>query len=319
MGRVFTIGEALIDFIPLEIKDSLKEVGSFAKMPGGAPANVAVTASKLGSKSYFIGMLGEDSFGNFLFDTLNKYGVDTAYIYKTSKAKTALAFVSLGKDGSRDFSFYRDPSADLFLSVENVKNIDFRSDDYISFCSVDLVPYPVKDATEYLLKKAKSSNATILFDPNIRKNLWNDMNLYRETVLYFMKYADILKISDDEIEFITGKSDIDEGIEFLKSLGVKNIILTLGKNGASAYFDNKYSHIDGISVIPIDTTGAGDSFVGAVLHMLDIIGKKPDDLSKSELDEILNFANKVGALVSTKKGAIDSLPTKEEALNFIID
>lgn len=312
MGRIFTIGEALIDFIPVEPKGSLKEVESFSKMAGGAPANVAVCASKLGSKSYFIGMVGADSFGEFLVDTLSKYGVDTRYTFYNKKVKTALAFVSLGADGSRDFSFYREPSADLFLHVDDVKDIELKKDDIISFCSVDLVPFPVKDATIFLLEKAQKIGSTILFDPNIRQDLWDDKILYKQTVLDFIKYADILKVSDDEIEFITGEKEIDKGIDFLKKQGAKNIILTLGKDGASAYFADIYVHCDGFLVKAIDTTGAGDSFVGATVNKLDELGKKVHELTKDEIKDILSYANKVGSITSTKKGAMDSMPTKNE-------
>ena len=312
MGRIFTIGEALIDFIPVDQIGSLKEVNAFSKMAGGAPANVAVSASKLGSKAYFIGMVGSDSFGEFLVDTLNKYGVDTRYTVFNKKVKTALAFVSLGADGSRDFSFYREPSADLFLHIDDVKDIEFEKDDIISFGSVDLVPFPVKDATIFLLEKAKKIGVTILFDPNIRQDLWDDKVLYKKTVLEFIKYADILKVSDDEIEFITGEKEIDKAMFFLKKQGAKNIILTLGKNGANAYFEDIFVHCDGFSVKAIDTTGAGDSFVGATLNKLDEIGKKVDELTEDEIKNILKFANKVGSITATKKGAMDSLPSKDD-------
>lgn len=314
MGRIFTIGECLIDFIPTDSKDSLKNVSSFIKMAGGAPANVAVACSKLGSESYFIGMLGDDFFGDFLVETLENYGVNTKYTYRTSKAKTSLAFVNIGKDGSREFSFYRNPGADMFLDINDVKSIEFSENDFVSFCSVGLVPYPIKYATEYLLKKAKLSNSTIVFDPNVRLDLWSDVNLCRETILNFIKYSDILKVSDDEIEFITGKDNLEESVSYLKDKGAKNIILTLGKNGSSAYFNDKYIKVDGFNVVAIDTTGAGDSFVGAMIHMLDEIGKKPYDLNTQDIKTILEFSNKVGALVSTKKGAMESLPIKSEVI-----
>ena len=182
MGKIYTIGEALIDFIPVQTAASLSAVDAFQKRPGGAPANVAVAAAKLGAEAYFIGMVGDDPFGHFLKDTIASYGVNTRYLKTTKKAKTALAFVSLAADGQRDFSFYRNPSADLLLDKCDVEEVEFTSDDYISFGSVDLVEYPVKYATEYLLQKAKAANATILFDPNIRKDLSDDLNECKQTV-----------------------------------------------------------------------------------------------------------------------------------------
>lgn len=316
MGRIFTVGEALIDFIPKEPKSSLKDVECFDKMAGGAPANVAVAASKLGSNAYFIGMVGKDSFGEFLLDTLQKYGVDTSYTFFTKQAKTALAFVSLGQDGSRDFMFYGEPRADLLLEGEYVKNIEFNSDDYLSFGSVDLLPFPVKYATISLLEKAKKAGATVLFDPNIRLDLWEDKQQLKKVIEKFMKYADILKIADDELEFITGKASVMGGIAHLKSIGVRNIILTLGRNGANAHFGNKNVHADSFKVKAVDTTGAGDSFVGAILNHLDKLGKKVDDLNENEIKTMLLFANKVGAMTSGKKGAMESLPTRNEVMQF---
>lgn len=314
MGRIFTIGEALIDFIPIEKSILEADQEGFIKMPGGAPANVAVAAAKLGAQAYFIGKLGKDAFGHFLEDTLKANGVNTDFIFKTEEAKTALAFVSLDKNGERDFSFYRNPSADMLLSIEDVEEIHFNSSDIISFCSVDLVDYPVRYATKSLLKKGRQANATIVFDPNIRKPLWEDLEEYRKTVITFLEYADIVKISDDEVEFITQKPRIDQGVEFLKKLGLKHIIVTLGKDGAIGYFNDKEIMAKGNQVKVIDTTGAGDAFVGSFLYSLDKSGKKIDLLSEKELFEMLTFSNKVASLVTTKKGAMSSLPTLQEIM-----
>lgn len=311
MGRIFTIGEALIDFIPVK-PTALKDVESFIKLPGGAPANVAVAASKLGAETYFIGMLGKDAFGDFLTETLEKYNVKTDYLYKTTKSNTALAFVSLDESGERDFSFYRNPSADMLLSKEDVKDIKFNKTDIISFCSVDLVEYPVKYATELVLKNIHSVGGTVLFDPNVRKALWNNLDECRNTILYFSKYADIIKISDDEMEFITGESDLSKGIDFLKNLGIKNIVITLGKDGAVAYFGDIEVRTSGNKVNVVDTTGAGDAFVGSFLYMLDKIGKEISELNAEDIKKILVFSNSVAALVTTKKGAMSSLPTIDE-------
>lgn len=309
MGRIFTIGEALIDFIPIEPKGSLKDVEGFIKKPGGAPANVAVCVSKLGGKSHFIGMLGDDSFGHFLKDTLEGYGVSTEYTYMTDRAKTALAFVSLGEDGQRDFSFYRNPSADLFLDISNVEGIDLKRGDFISFCSVDLVDYPVKKATEYLLSKANSSGATVLFDPNVRKDLWDDLNECRDTIRYFIRYADVVKISDDEMEFVTGYSDIDMGVKFIKSLGCKNVIVTLGAEGSVAYVgDLDRIYKEGHKVKAVDTTGAGDAFVGALLYRLSQLSESIEDINTEDIEDILDFSNKVASMTTTKKGAMEAMP-----------
>lgn len=285
---------------------------AFQKRPGGAPANVAVAAAKLGAEAYFVGMVGDDPFGHFLKDTIAGYGVNTRYLKTTKKAKTALAFVSLADDGQRDFSFYRNPSADLLLDKSDVEEIEFTSEDYISFGSVDLVEYPVKYATEYLLQKAKAANATILFDPNIRKDLWDDLNECRQTILTFMKYANIVKMADDEVEFITGKSSVKEAIEVVKQYGVEHVIVTYGPEGSDAYLKHCHSHADAHKVDPIDTTGAGDTFVGALLYYLDHYKQKPDQISPEMIKDGLCFANHAAAIVTTKKGAMNAAPTLEE-------
>lgn len=312
MGRIFTIGEALIDFIPMDKSLLEPDQEGFIKMPGGAPANVAVAAAKLGAQSYFIGKLGNDAFGTFLENTLKANGVNTDYISKTDEANTSLAFVTLDENGERDFSFYRNPGADMLLNIEDVSNISFNDLDIISFCSVDLVDYPVRYATEYLLKKCKQANATVVFDPNIRKALWDDLEEYRKTVIHFLKYADIIKISDDEVEFITQKPRVSQGVDFLKSLGLKHIIVTLGKDGAIGYFNDWEIMVKGNKVDVVDTTGAGDAFVGSFLYSLNQSQKKMEALSEEELLQILTFSNKVASLVTTKKGAMSSLPTLSE-------
>lgn len=312
MSKIYTIGELLIDFIPNKKNCELKDVETFTRMAGGAPANVAVTASKLGSDSYFVGMLGKDSFGDFLKETIESYGVNTNYLYQTDKAKTSLAFVSLREDGQRDFSFYRNPGADMLLEKSHVSEIELNKRDLISFCSVDLVEYPVKHATRKLLEMAKSVGSTVLFDPNLRLMLWDNHEELKETILDFMQYASIVKISDDELEFITEYSDQDEAVQFIKSRFDVNIIVTKGKDGATAIFGEKEVSSKIENVKAIDTTGAGDAFVGAVLNFIDKKEKSIDDYTSEEIKEMLDFGNKVASISVTKYGAMASYPSIEE-------
>ena len=316
MGRIYAIGEALIDFIPVQPADSLAKVNAFEKRPGGAPANVAVAAAKLGAESYFIGMVGDDPFGHFMKDTIQSYGVNTQHIKMTKEAKTALAFVTLSENGQRDFSFYRNPSADLLLKKEDVEDIIFTDKDFISFCSVDLVDYPVKYATEYLLQKAKQAGATILFDPNIRKDLWDDLDACKNTVLSFMKYADIVKMADDEVSFITGKTDVSDAIAYVKGYGVKHVIITRGPDGSDAYLQHGFGHADSHKVTALDTTGAGDTFVGALLYYLNAQELNIDKIPLDTMKNALKFANCSAAIVATKKGAMNAAPTLEEVLEL---
>ncbi|MGY3777017.1 carbohydrate kinase family protein [Helcococcus sueciensis] len=312
MTKIYTIGEMLIDFIPNKINCGLKDVESFTKMAGGAPANVAVAASKLGSEAYYVGMVGKDAFGDFLIDTVKSYGVKNEYIYQTEQANTSLAFVSLMDNGQREFSFYRNPGADMLLEEEHVEAIDLEKGDLISFCSVDLIEAPVKYATKRFLEKANEVGATVLFDPNLRFNLWNDLDELKEIVLEFVKYAQIIKISDDELEFITGHSDEEKAIEFIKNITDSNIIITRGSKGSYAEFGDFKVERSISKVEAIDTTGAGDAFVGGILNFIDKNKKSINKYSLEDVKDMLDFANRVAAYSVTKNGAMASYPSVED-------
>lgn len=312
MTKIYTIGEMLIDFIPNKINCGLKDVESFTKMAGGAPANVAVAASKLGSEAYYVGMVGKDAFGDFLIDTVKSYGVKNEYIYQTEQANTSLAFVSLMDNGQREFSFYRNPGADMLLEEEHVEAIDLEKGDLISFCSVDLIEAPVKYATKRFLEKANEIGATVLFDPNLRFNLWNDLDELKEIVLEFVKYAQIIKISDDELEFITGYSDEEKAIEFIKNITDANIIITRGSKGSYAEFGDFKVERSISKVEAIDTTGAGDAFVGGILNFIDKNKKSINKYSSEDVKDMLDFANRVAAYSVTKNGAMASYPSVED-------
>nr|WP_276939705.1 carbohydrate kinase [Helcococcus sueciensis] len=312
MTKLYTIGEMLIDFIPNKINCGLKDVDSFTKMAGGAPANVAVAASKLGSEAYYVGMVGKDAFGDFLIDTVKSYGVKNEYIYQTEQANTSLAFVSLMDNGQREFSFYRNPGADMLLEEKHVETINISKDDLISFCSVDLIEAPVKYATKRFLEKANEIGATVLFDPNLRFNLWNDLDELKEIVLEFVKYAQIIKISDDELEFITGHSDEEKAIEFIKNITDANIIITRGSKGSYAEFGDFKVERSISKVEAIDTTGAGDAFVGGILNFIDKNKKSINKYSLEDVKDMLDFANRVAAYSVTKNGAMASYPSVED-------
>ena len=312
MTKIYTIGELLIDFIPNKPNCGLKDVDSFSKMAGGAPANVAVAASKLGSEAYYVGMVGKDAFGDFLIDTVKSYGVKNEYIYQTEQANTSLAFVSLMDNGQREFSFYRNPGADMLLEEKHVETINISKDDLISFCSVDLIEAPVKYATKRFLEKANEIGATVLFDPNLRFNLWNDLDELKEIVLEFVKYAQIIKISDDELEFITGYSDEEKAIEFIKNITDANIIITRGSKGSYAEFGDFKVERSISKVEAIDTTGAGDAFVGGILNFIDKNKKSINEYSSEDVKDMLDFANRVAAYSVTKNGAMSSYPSVED-------
>ncbi len=320
MARLFSIGEVLIDFIPAQKGVALKDVVSFERAPGGAPANVAAAVAKAGGQASMITKLGEDAFGDFLIETLDNVGVNTEHIARTKKANTALAFVSLKEDGERDFSFYRNPSADLLLSEDEISESWFNEGDILHFCSVDLVESPMKQAHVKAIRVAKEKGVMISFDPNVRLPLWENAEDCRTTIRDFLPHAHLVKISDEELEFITGISDEEEAIRSLFTGDVKAIIYTKGAAGAVLYVDGESFSSTGYQVSVQDTTGAGDAFIGGFLYKL--LEKKAIlsnlvSILKNENNDILTYANASGALTTTGKGAISALPTKQEIIEFI--
>ncbi|WP_028400322.1 carbohydrate kinase family protein [Ectobacillus panaciterrae] len=322
MKSLYSIGEVLIDFIPLQKGRALKDVLEFERAPGGAPANVAAAVAKYGGKASMITKLGMDAFGDVLLEQLQQAGVNTDKITRTNEANTGLAFVSLREDGERDFSFYRNPSADLLLSEDEIEESWFESGDILHFCSVDLVESPMKHAHVKAIRSAKAKGGIISFDPNVRLPLWSDPEDCRKTILEFIPMAHIVKISDEELEFITGVSDIKEAIGSLFTGDVIAVIYTKGAQGAELYLkDRKYDSI-GYRVEVQDTTGAGDAFIGGFLYQLlekDVSQQRLEEVLHMHYQEILTFANASGALTTTGKGAISSLPKKDEIYKLLQD
>lgn len=315
MSTLFAIGEVLIDFIPLQKGQALKDVVSFERAPGGAPANVAASVAKLGGQSAMLTKLGSDAFGDFLLEKLAEAGVETKYIIRTSEANTALAFVSLREDGERDFSFYRKPCADLLMTADEVDDSAFHSGDILHFCSVDLVESPMKHAHVKAIDGAKERGALISFDPNVRLPLWKDPNECRETILAFLPKAHLVKISDEELEFITGISDEEAAITSLFTGDVKAVVYTRGAAGASLFMNGKEMQSDGFSVQVQDTTGAGDAFIGGFLFQLLQAGATPANLLfnlERHGEEFVRFSNAAGAITATGKGAISALPSLQQ-------
>jgi fructokinase len=300
----------LIDFTG-GARGTLDSVNTFKKNPGGAPANVAVCAARLGGKVLFITKLGEDAFGRYLVNVLKKNGVDISAVKVTKRANTPLAFVTLDRQGERDFSFYRNPSSDLFLESGEIERDYFATGDILHFCSVDLVDFPVKDAHRTAIRYAQDAGMLISFDPNLRCALWSDANEMLTTVREFVPYCHILKMSVEELREIGGY-DERAALKNLFVGSVKIIIVTDGKNGACAYFYcGERIEVKPPVVAQIDATGAGDAFVGALLVQLLSDKKTPDNLlsDKKAFERYLTFANKTAALCVTKRGAIPAMPS----------
>ncbi len=315
MRKCISIGEALIDFIPNQKGVELSEVSSFNKVVGGAPANVAACVSALGGKSILLTALGEDGFGTHIINVLKQAKVETKYIKRTSKANTGLAFVTNLEDGNREFTFYRNPSADLLYSNNDVPDV-FEESDVLHFCSVDLIPSDMKEAHIEAIKKARSNKTIVSFDPNVRLPLWGDKELCKNTINDFIPKADVLKISDEELEFITGIKDVNDAIKSLFVGNVKIVIYTKGSAGATIYTSKEKYTKTGFKINAVDTTGAGDSFIGAVIFKILESGITVNNIDKLDYNEILVFANAVGALVASRRGALP-MPNIQEVNNFL--
>lgn len=312
-NKLCGIGEALIDFIPEVKGQRLKDVPSFTRVAGGAPANVVGAVTKLGIPSKFLTKLGDDPFGDYIVEVLDEAGIDTSNIARDKEGETALAFVSLASDGNRDFKFYRKNSADLRYNVEDIPEDILEDCGMIHFCSVDLVDSPMKQAHKKLIDMAIEQDVMVSFDPNLRFSLWDDLDELKKTVNEFLPYADIVKISDEELEFITGYTDIKDAVPGLLGERTKYVIYTKGKDGAEIYTKNTVVEASGYAIEVRDTTGAGDSFIGAFLYCIlrDQV-KDLNQVSEHKLYEYLDFANAYAAYTTTKEGALAAMATAED-------
>ncbi|MDI6807323.1 MAG: carbohydrate kinase [Candidatus Aenigmarchaeota archaeon] len=314
--QVCCMGELIVDMIASE-SGRLERVSGFLKNFGGAPANTAIGLAKLGVKVGYIGKVGNDPFGDFLVKTLQENGVDVSGIVKDEQARTTLAFVCLTEDGERDFTFYRNPGADEQLSSEDVKEEFLTQAKIFHFGSLLQIRNPSRKATEKALKIAKKNITFISYDPNYRESLWKNKNLAKETIFSTIPHVSFLKVSEEELEILTGTKNPERAIE---KLPVKNqlIVVTLGKKGCYYYFHGISNYVKGFKVNVMDTTGAGDAFnAGALYGILPFVEKnKVSQLDKQELDMIFKQANLVAAVTTTKKGAITAFPSLDELENY---
>lgn len=317
-NKLCAIGEALIDFIPNQKGQRLKDVQSFIRVAGGAPANVVGAVTKLGIPSRFLTKLGADPFGDYIQEVFENVGIDTNHIKRDEEAETALAFVSLAADGNRDFKFYRKNSADLRFAPEDIADDVLDDCRMIHFCSVDLVDSPMKEAHKKLIRLAIEQEKLVSFDPNLRFSLWDDLEQLKQTVNEFLVYADIIKISDEELEFITGYTKIEDALPELFSHRAKYIVYTMGADGAAVYTKEKKVTVPGYRVEVRDTTGAGDSFIGAFLYrILKDRVENLEEVSEETLQEYLQFANAYAAYTTTKEGALDAMAWADEMDEWI--
>jgi fructokinase len=307
MAEVVCMGELLIDFVSTESGVSLVDAPAFKKAAGGAPANVAVGLSRLGVSSAFMGKVGDDEFGRFLAQTLDENGVDTTPLVFSKDARTALAFVSLTADGERDFMFYRHPSADMLFESVEVDTNAIRRAKLFHYGSISLIGDPSRSATLHAVEVAQEAGLVISYDPNLRLPLWPAEEAARKGMMLGWEHAQIIKASAEELRFLTGEGDLARSVKQLWHPALWLLVVTIGRNGCH-YFTEKADHrVTGFQVDAIDTTGAGDGFVAGMLMGL---VRRPDVWKdKAALEDVLVFANAVGALTTTKRGAIPALPT----------
>ena len=309
MIDITAVGEILIDLT----QSGKNELGIpvFAANPGGAPANLAVAAARLGASTAFIGKVGTDSFGTFLRNTLIENNVDVSGMVIDPKNRTTLAVVALDKFGERTFSFYRDPSADVNLRAEEISEQQLKDTKFLHFGSVSLTTDPARSATLYAAETAKKNGALISYDPNYRASLWSDEATAIQRMLEPLAMVDVLKVSDEELPLLTGTEDLEKGSQMLADKGIALVLVTLGANGSFYRFKGVTGHIPGVKVKVGDTNGAGDTFFGATLSQLAKFSAL-EDISVAELEQIITIANKAAAITTSRHGAIPAMPTYEE-------
>lgn len=312
MSKLYSIGELLIDFQSVGIA-SLKDTQQFVKKAGGAPANVCVQAVKLGQKAVYLTKVGNDGFGEFLIEALKNENVDTAYITKSPEYDTSLAFVSFQEGGEREFSFFRKAAADLHFTSGDFKDVEFNEGDVLEYGSVALKTFEARSTHKYLIEKARKKGALICFDPNLRFNLWEDLEELRAVVTEYAQFADVIKVGEDELEFITGLKG-DEAVNKMFTGNLKVLLVTNGGKGAKLYLSGeKTAECKGYKVKTVDTTGAGDSFFGAFIAGLMENGATCGNILNKGLNfkEILDFACRCGAYTTMSFGAISAMGNKE--------
>lgn len=307
---VIALGELLIDFTDNGVSDQGNTL--FEANPGGAPCNVLAMLKRLGHTTAFIGKVGEDIFGLRLKRELEEIGIDTCGLLSDKEVRTTLAFVQNDETGDRSFSFYRNPGADMMLQASEINDEMIKSAKVFHFGTLSMTHDGVKEATIKALKLAKENGLLISFDPNLRESLWDTLENAKKQAAYGLQYCDVLKISDNEIQWFTGEEDFDKGIKVLQdTYRIPLILLSMGKDGSRAYYKDLRVEVPGfLQEGTIETTGAGDTFMGCCLHF--VLEKGLEHLQKEDLRQMLTFANGAASIITTRKGALKVMPTLEE-------
>lgn len=307
---VVALGELLIDFT----ENGLSGQGNplLEANPGGAPCNVLAMLNRLGKKTAFIGKVGNDQFGKMLKEVVEESGTDVSGLAMDEQVHTTLAFVHTFPDGDREFSFYRNPGADMMLTKEEVDPEIIKKARIFHFGTLSSTHAGVREATRYAIDVAKENGLLVSFDPNLREPLWESLDQAKEEILYGMSRCDILKISDNEMEFMTGTTDYNKGVEMLREqFDIPLICVTLGREGSRAFYkDMIVEAAPFVREDTIETTGAGDTFEACTLNY--ILEHGLEDLTEENLKEMLTFANAGASIITTRKGALKVMPEKAE-------
>lgn len=300
-AQVWCLGDAVVDLLP-------EEPGKLRQCPGGAPANVAVGVARLGGKSGFIGRVGDDPFGRFMRQTLAEERVQVEFMTLDEQRRTSTVVVALDAGGERSFTFMVRPSADLFLQAQDLPV--FQAGEWLHSCSIALSAEPSRSTTLAAMQQIRAAGGFVSFDPNIRADLWTDETLLRDCLAQALQLADVVKLSEEELAFISGTAEMETAIRQLAArFAIKLLLVTQGKNGVQAWHHGELNHYPCLPVVSVDTTGAGDAFVAGLLWGLAQHGL-PDD--EPQLAARLASAQICGALATTAKGAMTALPYLEQ-------
>ncbi len=314
---VAALGELLIDFT----ENGLSEQGNpiLEANPGGAPCNVLAMLNRLGKKTAFIGKVGNDTFGKMLAKEVEQSGTDIKNLVFDDKVHTTLAFVHTKPDGDRDFSFYRNPGADMMLKKEEVMEEVIKNSRIFHFGTLSSTHEGVREATRYAIEIAKRSGCLVSFDPNLREPLWDSLEEAKTQIAYGLSKCDILKISDNEVEFMTGTSDYAKGAAMIQeSYGIPLIFVTLGREGSRAYYKDLEVEVQPfLQSSTIETTGAGDTFEACALNY--VLEHGIENLTQEDLKQLLTFANAGASIITTRRGALRVMPSEEEIRQLIAE
>jgi fructokinase len=316
---IVCLGELLVDMFPAELGRSLVEVSAFRPKPGGAPANVAVAAARLGARSAFIGKVGDDAFGHHLAHTLRQEGVDVRGMRFDEEARTTMAFIAMPDENTAEFVFYRNPGADMRLRADELDERLLQEACAFHFGSLSLIQEPSRSATLEAAKLAHEAGALISFDVNYRPSLWRGPEEAYDTVTATLPHVNLLKVNEVELALLSGSEELHAASKTLLEKGPDLCVVTLGPDGSFFQVAEGEEHIPAFKVPTVDATGCGDAFVAALLYQLVASGDWRDQLSASRMHEILRYANAVGALTALTQGVIPALPTADQVDQFLTE